>query len=90
MATNKPIGKWNSGGISVAVWQNSIETANGPQMVERVTLERRYKDEKSGEWKSTNSYRKDELPKAILVLQKAYDFLAFRKRSSDDDGDGQE
>lgn len=89
MATNKPIAKFSSGGLNVAVWENTIETANGPQPVERVTLERRYKDEKSGEWKSTNSYRMNELPKAILVLQKAYEFLACKRRSGDE-GDGQE
>ncbi len=82
--------KFQCGGVNVAIWENEIETANGPQTVERVTIERRYKDEKDGgAWKSTNSYRMNELPKAILVLQKAYEALACKKRS-DDDGDGQE
>ena len=39
-----------------------------------VTLQKGYKD-KEGVWKNTGKLRVNELPKAILALQKAYDTL---------------
>jgi len=31
-----------------------------------------------GEWNTTNSLRVNDLPKAALVLQKAYEYISFR------------
>jgi len=42
-------------------------------------LEVRYKDP-SGTWKSTHSLSLNELPKAILALQKAYEYLMAPKQ----------
>jgi hypothetical protein len=81
---NKPTRKFESDGVSVAIWANEIETANGPKTVDRVTVERRYKDRVTGEWKSTCSFRDNELPRLILVLQTAYEYLTFRKRETED------
>jgi len=36
----------------------------------KATIERRYKD-KDGEWKSSNSYGRNEIPLVIQVLQNA-------------------
>ena len=40
----------------------------------KVPLEVRYRD-KAGQWKGTNSLALNEIPKAILALQKAYEYL---------------
>ncbi len=87
---NKPTKKFESGGVSVAIWANQIETANGPKTVDRVTVERRYKDQATGEWKSTGSFRDNELPRLILALQKAYEHLTFKKRDGEEEEDGHE
>jgi len=44
----------------------------------KVVLEVRYKD-KNGEWKSASSMSANEIPKAMLVLQKAYEYLLSNK-----------
>ncbi|MCD6434079.1 MAG: hypothetical protein J7L14_00525 [Candidatus Diapherotrites archaeon] len=69
-----PIKKFSAGAISVAIWQNS--SANGEYYT--VTMERRYlKDE---EWQSSNTLRLNDIPKACLALQKAYEFLVLKER----------
>ncbi len=72
-----PIKKFQAGGISVAVWENEPKTADG-NAYQTVSLQKRFKD-KNDEWKTSNSFRVSDLPKAILALQKAYEFLALKE-----------
>ena len=81
---NKPVRKFQAGGISAALWKNTTALKNGSEMESlAVTLDRRYKDN-DGMWKSSGSFRMNDLPKAILVLGKAYDFLTS---GSNENGD---
>ncbi|MFA4855546.1 MAG: hypothetical protein WC634_03115 [archaeon] len=72
---NLPTKKFGVGGISVAVWENQGKEGNNYYTV---SFERRYKD-KGGEWKSTTSLKANDLPKAILALEKAYEFIALKE-----------
>ena len=72
-----PIKKFRIGAISASVWNNTGKKDDGqPFEYKSVTFERSYKD-KDGEWKTTNSLKLNDLPKATLVLNKAYEFVAF-------------
>jgi hypothetical protein len=57
---NRPVLKYRHGGIELAVWPN--QTENG--VMYNTTIGNSYKDEKTGEWKPTNSYS----PTDLLVL----------------------
>ncbi len=72
---SSPIKKFSVGGVQVAVWENQSKEGN---QFYTVSLDRRYKD-KDDEWKSSNSFKKNDLPKAVLALQKAYEFLALKE-----------
>ena len=76
---NLPLRKFKAGGITATIWENQSRQTNnnGPATFHTVSLERSYKDN-SGNWKTSNSFRLQELPKADLVLQKAYEFLALK------------
>jgi len=77
-ATNQPEKKFRAGTVSVTVWKNSEQKDDGtPTEYQTISVERSYKD-KSGEWKYTNSLRINDLPKANLMLQKAYEFVVMR------------
>ncbi len=67
-----PVKKFSVGGVQVAVWQN--ETKQGKSFT-TVSIDRRYKDKE--EWKSSNSFPVNDLPKAIFALQEAYKFLVL-------------
>ena len=70
-----PIKKFSVGGIQLAIWEN--EGQEGRKFYS-VSFDRRYKD-KEGNWKSTTSLGANDLPKAILALQKAYEFIALKE-----------
>lgn len=76
MKENKPQKTFRAGAISVTVWNNTTEKKGETVEYSTVTFDRSYKDDQ-GSWKTTNSLRVNDLPKAALVLQKAYEHLAL-------------
>ncbi len=75
---NQPEARFTAGAISATVWQNTSSGSEGQQMgYYTVSLQRSYKD-RDGNWKHTSSMRLNDLPKARLVLSKAYEFLVMR------------
>jgi hypothetical protein len=80
----KPIVTFKSGAVRAAVFHNSI-TKDGKSIIfPKVLLEVRYKD-KNGNWQGTNSLSINDLPKAILALQKAFEYLTERKTPASSD-----
>ena len=73
-----PEKRFSTGVIQAAVWKYNSQTKDGKETEYRtISLQRRYTDPK-GEWKSTSSLRINDLPKAALVLQKAYEYLVLK------------
>ena len=82
MEKNTPEKKFSTGVITATVWQNQGKSRNGEIVAYRtVSLQRRYKD-KSGVWQTANSFRVNDLPKAALVLEKAYEYLVLREQEA--------
>ncbi len=82
---NRPTHKIAVGATTVAIWSNVVKMPEGERTMERVTVDRRYRDRSTGEWKSTASFNMSDLPRLILALQEAYKWLAMKKRPEDDD-----
>jgi hypothetical protein len=79
---NVPEKKFSTGVITATVWQNQGKGRNGEVVGYRtVSLQRRYKD-KNGVWQSANSLRVNDLPRASLVLQKAFEYLVIREHDN--------
>ena len=79
---NVPEKKFSTGVITATVWQNQGKGKNGEIVGYRtVSLQRRYKD-KNGVWQSANSMRVNDLPRASLVLQKAFEYLVIREQNA--------
>lgn len=80
---NTPEKKFRASPITATIWTNEAPSKDGePRIYRTVSLERSYKD-KEGAWKSTGSLRVNDLPKAILVLNKAFEYISIK-----DDSDG--
>lgn len=74
----QPEKKFSTGSVSATIWQNKGKSKTGEEVSFRtVSFQRRYKD-KNDEWKTTNTLRTNDLPKASLVLQKAYEYLVLK------------
>ena len=77
-STNLPEKKYRAGAISATVWKNQTEKDGKPVEFRTISLDRNYQD-KNGEWNSTNSLRINDLPRAMLVLQKAYEYVTLKE-----------
>jgi len=75
---SKPEIIFKVGAVRASVFRNIIEKNGRSIPLPKVAIEVRYKD-KTGQWKGTNSLSLNDLPKAILALQKAYDYLMRHK-----------
>ena len=62
------------GGVEAAIFENEIVKGGKKISIKKVSFQKRYKSAE-GEWKSTNSLDVNEIPKAILVLSKAYEYI---------------
>ena len=68
-----------AGGIKASVWLNKKTNNNGSNFKNySVTIQKSYQDE-MGQWQSSNTYFRDDLPKLQLVLTKAYEYIALKK-----------
>jgi len=71
---NLPEKKFKAGAISATIWKNASQDSEGVEKEYRtISFERVYKD-KEDNWKTTNQLRVSDIPKATLVLNKAYEF----------------
>ena len=79
-AGNFPEKKFRAGAVSATVWNNKGQKANGEESeYKTISIERSYTD-KSGKWQSTNSFRITDLPRAQVVLQKAYEHIVLQEQ----------
>mgnify|MGYP001585972473 FL=1 len=76
---NLPEKKFSTGALVATVWQNQGKSKEGEDVSYRtVSFQRRYKDKK-GDWQSTSTLRVNDLPKASLILEKAYEYLVMKE-----------
>lgn len=79
---NQPEKKFRAGAVSATVWLNQAQTKEGNLTAYRtISIERAYKDKKD-HWQNTNSMRVNDLPRAALVLTKAYEYLTMKENDS--------
>jgi hypothetical protein len=79
---NKPEKVFKVGAVRASIFQNTI-THKGKQVtMPKVALEVRYRD-KTGQWKGTHSLSLNDLPKAILALQQAFEYLASHRDTAE-------
>ena len=82
----KPVAKFKAGQISAALWENEITAKNGHKAtLLKATVERRYKD-RDGNWKSSSSFSRNEIPLAIYCLQKAFEKIISVQVNDSEDG----
>ncbi|MBW2998460.1 hypothetical protein KY321_02880 [Candidatus Woesearchaeota archaeon] len=73
--------KFSTGAISAVVWNNEGKDSEGkPTEFKTISIDRRYQD-KDGNWKSTSSLRVNDLPKVVLVANKAFEYLSLKEDS---------
>lgn len=73
----RPEKSFRIGAVCASVWKNLRQGKEGKTYeVRNVTLDRTYRDQE-GNYKRTNRFAANEIPKAILLLQRAYEYLVM-------------
>jgi hypothetical protein len=75
---SKPIKDFRSGGVQASIWRNEVEK-NGQTVVRHsVRIQKQFRKE-DGNYEQTEYYFRDDLPKLILVAQKAFEFISLKE-----------
>ena len=72
--------QFSTGAIQATIWNNWKSSQLGNSNLFTISLTRRYKD-RQGNWKSTNNFSPTDLPKAKLVIEKAYEYLMLKSEA---------
>ena len=83
-----PIAKFKAGAVSSALWENEIEVKGRTITILKATVQRRYKG-KEGNWQSSGSFSRNEIPLAIYCLGKAFEKI-IEKQSEASNGSVEE
>lgn len=70
----QPEKRFKVGACTASVFANEIAGKEGKATIKSVSLQRTYKDKK-GNFQNTTSFGANDIPKAILALSKAYEYL---------------
>lgn len=85
MGKKLPEKKFRAGSVSATIWVNHGKDSEGKETTYKtISFERSYLD-KENNWQTTNSLRTSDLPKAILVISKAYEYLALNEQEQHDE-----
>jgi len=81
---NKPVKSFRAGGIEASIWENEIQ--QGGQQVTRhsVTIRKQYRD-KDGNWKESSTFFPNDLPRLVLVAQRAFEHVALNESADKED-----
>ena len=81
---NRPLHQFKAGAVSVTVWKNVEHDAAGNALTfNTITCQRSYKHR--GTWRTTSTLRINDLPKAAMLLNKAYEQLVFQRGRKNSD-----
>jgi len=75
---NPPEHKIRAGNVEVAIWRNVI-----PEGKSYYTFSINKSFKKGEEWRNTQTLSKNDLPKAILALQKAFEYTTIKKNAKE-------
>ena len=82
---NRPIKKFKSGNIEAAIWANEKEFNGGLVEFKTVSLNRSYKKKGEEIWRNEIiNLRKGDIPKIMLVLQKAQEELLLNQEQNEE------
>ncbi len=85
--SDRPVKEFRAGGVRAAIWENERGAGDARFTAHTISIERRFKD-RDGLWKSTTSFRVEDLASLQLVAAKAFEFLTLKERAPQDEPAG--
>ena len=78
----QPLKEFRSGRVSATVWENEGQSKGERFVSHSVQIQKRYQD-RDGQWRNTTAFFVNELPKVLLLVQKAYEFIVLSERGDE-------
>ena len=82
---SKPEKRLRCGAISATLWVDRKTVEGKPVEYHSISITRSYKD--GDDWKHTNSFNTEDLPKVALVANEAYKYIRLNTSDPDDSVD---
>ena len=76
---NQPVKAFRAGNVEAAIWRNEVQQDERTAVQHSVKVCNSYRDRTTGEWKTTNYFYPQDLPKLILTAQKAFEYVSLRE-----------
>lgn len=89
----RPEKKFKAGACTASIFMNEVDTEVGKIELKNVCLQKTYKD-KDGNFQANSTFKINDIPKAILALEKAYEYMVLeggngdRKEKKEDGAEG--
>jgi len=83
---NKPEKRIRCGAISASIWVDRKNMEGKIVEYHSISITKSYKD--GDEWKHTNNFNAEDLPKVALVATEAYKFIRLNSSDLSADSDG--
>jgi len=74
MGTNQPVARFKHGSVTASIFENEIKKNGKSFTVSKVVFQKSLLD-KNEQWQTTSSLDTNDVPKAIMALTRAYDFV---------------
>ena len=81
---NQPIKTFRIKGISASIWRNDVEKEGVTVVRHSVRIQKRFRQD-DGEWKNTDYFFPEDLPRLQLVTAKAFEYISLK--GSEDSSD---
>jgi hypothetical protein len=73
----RPAKEFKAGGVRAAIWKEQHSEAGREMVRFSVKIEKRYFDEASKEWRDTDYFFANDLPRLRLVAERAFEFIVL-------------
>lgn len=82
---NQPIKEFRVGGVKAAIWKGEGQQDGHTVVRYSVKIQKSYLDKSTDKWKTTDYFYPADLPKLLLVAQKAFEYVSLKES---EDGSG--
>lgn len=81
----RPVKKFQAGAVGASIWQRTVKQDGREVQQFSVSIQKRYREKKSGNWQDSDSFFPNDLPRVEMVVRKAFEWITLN--ASEDHGD---
>lgn len=85
--TQVPIKEFRAGSVKAAIWREEVQDQGRAIVKHSVKIQKRYLDKSSNEWRTTDYFFPNDLPRLCLVAEKAFEYVALRESADETSAD---